>query len=252
MQPALVNRQKLATDKGNTPPNGVDMLELDRFFEDADDDPISAEGASRGVFFDRYRELSSIAMRLDQIEAEHGAVEARPNEFDELWRRRLALVRDIVETPATKVRDTIFKMSLLSSFLADGELRLALTCQCVQDCDQALVVEDETERDLKALEPGLWVACERVREDLAVAPTDGMAIPESWWRDLRDSVWAIARHQALTSVGLKAKGKIFQEVWCLANETDGLGALQMSYMRDFRALASAHLRKECDPICQAG
>jgi hypothetical protein len=228
------------------------MLELDRFSEDADEDPLWDDDASRGVIFAGYRELSSIAMRLDRIEAEHGAVETRPHEFDELWQRRLALVREIVNAPATKIRDAMFKMSLLTSFLADGELRLALTCQCVEDCDQALVVEDETERDLKALEPGLWAACERVRKDLAVTPTDGTAIPESWWRELRDAVWAVARHQALTSVGLKAKGEIFHEVWCFASETDGLGALQMSYMRDFKTLASARLHKERLPIPQAG
>jgi hypothetical protein len=85
-----------------------------------------------------------------------------------------------------------------------------------------------------------------------VAPTDGTAIPESWWRELRDAVWAIARYQALTSVGLKAKGEIFQKVWRFANETDGLGALQMSYMRDFETLASARLHKELRPIRQAG
>ena len=90
------------------------------------------------------------------------------------------------------------------------------------------MVEDETERGLEALEPGLWAACERVRKDLAVAPTDGTATPESWWRELRDAVWAIARYQALTSVGLKPKGEILQEVRRFANETDGLGALQMS------------------------
>jgi hypothetical protein len=228
------------------------MLNLDRFFEDADDDPIGGDNASRGLIFDRYRELSSIAMLLEQIEAQHGAVETRPHEFDELWRRRLVLVRDIVDAPATKIRDAIFKMSLLTWFLADGELRLALTCQCVEDCDQALVVEDGIERDLKALEPGLWAACERVRKDLAAAPTDRTTIPETWWRELRDSVWAIASHHALTSVGLKAKGEIFQEVWCFGSETDGLGALQMSYMTDFRTLASARLRKERLPIPPAG
>jgi hypothetical protein len=85
-----------------------------------------------------------------------------------------------------------------------------------------------------------------------VAPTDGTAIPESCWRELRDAVWAIARYQALTSVALKAKGKIFQKVWRFANETDGLGVLQMSYMRDFETLASARLHKELRPNRQAG
>ena len=85
--------------------------------------------------------------------------------------------------PATKIHDAVFKATLPTSFLVDGELRLGLTHQCVEDCDRALVVEDETERGLKALEPGLWAACERVRKDLAVAPTDGTAITESWWRE---------------------------------------------------------------------
>ena len=42
------------------------MLGLDRFFEDADDAPISAESASRGVIFDRYREFSALASALTQ------------------------------------------------------------------------------------------------------------------------------------------------------------------------------------------
>ena len=132
------------------------------------------------------------------------------------------------------------------------ELRLGLTHLCAEDCDRALVVEDEIERDLKAIEPGSSAACERVRKDLGVAATDGTAVPESWWRESRDAVWAIARYQALTSVGLKAKGEIFQEVWRFPNEIDGLGALQMSYMRDFETLASARLYTEFRPIRQAG
>jgi hypothetical protein len=46
----------------------------------------------------------------------------RPHEFDELWPRRLALVREIVDAPATKIHDAVFKVTLLNSFLADGEL----------------------------------------------------------------------------------------------------------------------------------
>jgi hypothetical protein len=228
------------------------MLSLDCSYEVANDNPIWGESASCGVIFERYRELSAIAVQLDQIEAEHGAAETRPDELDELWQRRLGLVREIVDLPATKIHDAVFKVVLLTSFLADGQLRLALTHQCVEECDRALLVGDETERGLKALEPGLWVACERVRKDLVLAPSDGAAVPESWWRELRDGVWAIARCQALTSVGLKAKGEIFQEVWRFANETDGLGALQMSYLRDFETLASARLHKELPPIRQAG
>jgi hypothetical protein len=82
---------------------------------------------------------------------EHGTPETRPHEFDELWQRRLALVREIVDVPATKIHDAVFKVTLLTSFLVDGELRLELTHQCVKDCDRALVVEDEAERCLKTL-----------------------------------------------------------------------------------------------------
>jgi hypothetical protein len=39
------------------------MLGLDRFFENADDDPISGDNAPRGVIFDRYREYSALAKR---------------------------------------------------------------------------------------------------------------------------------------------------------------------------------------------
>src|SRR6202167_6855431 len=87
--PCWVNLQTLATDKGNTPSNGVDMLELDRSFESADDDPMSGDNASCGVIFERYRDFSALAVQLDQIEAEHGAAETRPDEFDELWQRRV-------------------------------------------------------------------------------------------------------------------------------------------------------------------
>lgn len=48
---------------------------------------------------------------------------------------------------------------------------------------------------------------------------------------------AIARYEAMTPVGLKAKGEIFQEVLRFASATEGLSALQMSYMQDFRFLA---------------
>ena len=80
-------------------------------------------------------------------EVEHGAAETRPHEFDELWQRRLALVREIVDVPTTKT------------------------------------------------------------------PRRGLRF---------------------------------------ANETDGLGVLQMSYMRDFETLTSARLHKELHPIRQAG
>ena len=38
--------------------------------------------------------------------------------------------------------------------------------------------------------------------------------------------------------------EIFHEIWRFAEETEIWGALQMSYMRDFGALAAARLRDE--------
>jgi len=53
-----------------------------------------------------------------------------------------------------------FKVNLLTSFLSDGELRLELTHPCAEDCERALILEDETERGLKAVEPGLRAPCQ--------------------------------------------------------------------------------------------
>ena len=71
--------------------------------------------------------MGSLQALQDPIEAEHTAAETRPHEFDELWQRRLALEREIVDVPATKIHDAVFKVTLLTSFLADGELRLGRT-----------------------------------------------------------------------------------------------------------------------------
>jgi hypothetical protein len=79
---------------------------------------------------------------------------------------------------------------------------------------------------------------------LAAAPADDEAVRESWLAQLREAILAIAGHQAETSLGLKAKGEIFHELWRVADETEALGALQMSYLSDFRALASARLSDE--------
>jgi hypothetical protein len=127
-----------------------------------------------------------------------------------------------------------------------------LTQLCVEDCDRALAVEDEAERCLRHLEPSLWSACQEVRDKLASAASEEDALTESWWRDFRDAVRAIAQYQALTPLGLRAKGEIFHEVWGFASETDSLGALQLSYMRDFSALAAARLdRKDLALLRQA-
>src|SRR4029077_13437711 len=110
-KPCWVKLQTLATDKGNTPSDGVDTLDLDRFFEDADDDPISAESASRGVIFDRYREFSARARRLKADEKRLGMA-THSQELEALWERRSQLARELVDTAAPAIADVVFKMTI--------------------------------------------------------------------------------------------------------------------------------------------
>jgi len=100
----------------------------------------------------------------------------------------LALAPEIVDAPATKIHDPVFQRELTNFIPCGWELRLGLTHPSAEDCDRAFIDEDETERGVKALEPCLWAACEPSSQGLGVAPTDGTAIPESRWRQLRDAV----------------------------------------------------------------
>ena len=121
------------------------MLGLDRFFEDADDDPISAESASRGVIFDRYREFSALARRLEADEKSLGMA-THSQELEASWERRSQLARELVDTPAPAIADVVFKMTIVSSLVAEGEVRLGLTQQCVEECERALAVETVAEQ----------------------------------------------------------------------------------------------------------
>ena len=215
------------------------MLRVESLHELAKDNQEWRDECSSGILFNRYREFALIATRLKHLE--ESCADGMDHGIGELWERRRSLVDQIVVASPATIEDAIFKATILSSCLADGELQLGLTSQCVEDCDRLLSVEHETERCLKALEPTLWTACQRVRDELVAGRADAAALTECWWMEFRDSIRAIARHQALTSVGLKAKGEIFQEVSRFANETEGLDALQMSYMRDFGALAFVRL-----------
>ena len=71
------------------------MLDLDRFFESADDDQMSGDNASCGVIFDRYREFSALARRLEADETSLG-MEMHSQELEALWERRSQLARELV------------------------------------------------------------------------------------------------------------------------------------------------------------
>ena len=219
------------------------MLGLDRFFEDADDDPISAETASRGMIFDRYREFSALARRLEADEKSLGMA-THSQELEALWERRSQLARELVATPAPAIADVVLKMTIVSSLVAEGEVWLGLTQQCVEECERALAVETVAEQCFMALEPALWSSCQQIRQKLAATAAEDFEFSETWWDEVCEGVHAAACHQARTPVGLRAKGEIFREIWLFAEETELWRALQMSYMRDFGALAAARLHCE--------
>jgi hypothetical protein len=72
----------------------------------------ASSSASRPTLTLSARKRSARRRRATQ---NNGASETRPHEFDELWQRRLALVREIVDVPATKIYDPVFKAILLTS-----------------------------------------------------------------------------------------------------------------------------------------
>jgi hypothetical protein len=219
------------------------MLDLDRFFESADDDSMSDDSASYGAIFDRYHEFSALAQRLEADETSLG-METHSQELEALWERRAQLARELVDTPAAAIADVVMKMTVVSSLVAEGEVRLGLTHQCVEECERALPVETVGEQGFMALEPGLWSSCRQVLQRLVAAKAQDFEFSEAWWEEVREGVRATACHQARTPVGLRAKAKIFHEIWLFAEEAEMWGALQMSYMRDFRALAAARLRDD--------
>ena len=147
------------------------MLDLNRSFENADDDPMSGDNASCGVIFDRYREFSALARRLEADETSLG-MEMHSQELEALWERRSQLARELVDTPAPAIADVVFKMTLVSSLVAEGEVRLGLTQQCVEECERALPVETVGEQGFMALEPALWSSCQQILQRLVAAAAE--------------------------------------------------------------------------------
>jgi hypothetical protein len=186
-------------------------------------------------------EFSSIVVRLDQIDEQRRRLELDISQADELTAHRLRIVQQIVEARAPGIKDAVAKVTILSSLLCDGELQLGLTQQCLADCDLALAVDGEPEQSLTGLEPDLWNACQRVRTAMQEGRADPEALCVIWWREFTTALRAISRYEATTRIGLKAKGAIFHEVLRFASATEGLEALQISYMRDFRSLAYARM-----------
>jgi hypothetical protein len=219
------------------------MLDLDRCFEDGEDDRIFGDNASRGVIFERYREFSALAKRLDVDEKSLG-VAMHSQVLEALWERRSQLARELVDTPAPTISDVVFKMTIVCSLVEEEEVTVGLTPQCVEECERALAVEIGSEESFKTLEPALWSSCQQIRQKLAASSAEDFEFSDAWWTEVFKDVDVATCQEARTPVGLRAKGEIFHEIWLFTPKAELWGALQMSYLRDFGALAAPRLRSE--------
>jgi hypothetical protein len=215
--------------------------------------------SKRSAFWERWCEFAVVVSHLNQLEAEAptGNGEESTEEINELWRKRAQLATEIVGAAVATVEEAIFKVTVTAKLLSEGEIRVILTPQCLKDCDRALAVDDGGEQCVKTLEPDLWAACLRVREQIAETDEDAEPLGSTWWRDLQNLVSEIAGYEATTRASLRAKGQVFQDLFDFASLMGGLSALQMSYVRDFEKLAYRHLRDKdslltrrtvCSPI----
>jgi hypothetical protein len=218
---------------------------LQRLNEEGDEPQQTCERWSkRSAFWERWCEFAVVVSRLNQLEAEAatGNGEESTEEINELWRKRAEIATEIVDAAVATVEEAIFKVTVTASLLSEGEMRVILTPQCLEDCDRALGGDAGGEQCVKTLEPSLWSACFRVREQIAEVDEDAETLGLIWWRDLQNLVREITGYEAMTRAGLRAKGQVFQDLFDFASLMDGLRALQMSYVRDFENLAYRRLR----------
>ena len=168
-----------------------------------------------------------------------------------LWQRRAVLAESIVAAPARTIGDSIVKAVMTAGLLAEGEVEVVLTPQYIEECDRALAEDGDEEQCLRVLEPELWALCQRadeLRSELEARWDDreGFCIASAW-AELRKSVWSVAHHKTMTRVGLRAKGKVFQDLVSVVSVTDGLVALQNAYLRDFNHLSFRRLHGQDSP-----
>ena len=113
----------------------------------------------------------------------------------------------------------------------------------MEECDRALAQDGDGEQCLRALEPELWALCQRVEKQTAALEarwdwvkqseegggsndTRDRHSPAAAWDELNEAVWSVARYEAMTTVGLRAKGKIFRDLMAFVTDMNGLFALQ--------------------------
>ncbi len=209
-------------------------------------------------------EFSAVASQLKRAEATKGGSK-QVDHIVALWRKRSELAKRIVEAAASKIEDVVLKVAMTAFLLLEGDLRVGLTPQSLEECDRALAQKGDGEQCLKALERELWALCERVEHQTATlearwdcvkrsekvgGPNDaraGFSLARAW-NELNESIWSVARYETMTPVGLRAKGTMFRDLLALVGAMDGLSALQDSYLRDFDHLAYRRLHGKDSPM----
>src|SRR5271166_1709786 len=251
---------------GNMEP---DMLRGDEFIGcgcsyGGDSQQSSRGWENQGPVWRIFYEFSATASQLKRAEAPKGDSK-QVDDILALWRKRSELAKRVVEVAAPKIEDVVLKAAMIAFLLLEGDLRVGLTPQCLEECDRALAQEGDGEQCLKALESELWALCERVERQTAALEArwdcveqseeiggpndarDGFSLARAW-NELNESIWSVARYESMTPVGLRAKGTLFRDLLALVGAMDGLSALQDSYLRDFDHLAYHRLHGKESPM----
>jgi hypothetical protein len=209
-------------------------------------------------------EYTVVTSRLKQIEAAEGRSD-QDEDVEALRRKRAELAKGIVDAAAPTIQELLLKVAMTASFLSEGEVGVSLTPQYLEECDRALAQVGDEEQCLGALEPELWALCQRVEELTAALEARWDCVERraeegrsndsrdrhslaAAWDELHESVWSVARYETMTTIGLRAKGKIFIDLMAFVTDMDGLFALQDSYLRDFDRLAYRRLHGKDSPM----
>ena len=107
-----------------------------------------------------------VTSRLKRVEAIKGHSN-QVDDIDALWRKRAELAKRIVDAAAPTIEELLLKVAMTASLLSEGEVRVVLTPQCLEECDRALAQDGDGEQCLRALEPELWALCQRVEQQTA-------------------------------------------------------------------------------------
>ena len=248
---------------------GPDMLRGDEFIGcgssyGGDSQQSSRGWENQGPVWRSCYEYVVVTWRLKHVEAVQGHSHQN-DDIVALWRKRAELAKRIVDAAAPTIQELLLKVAMTASLLSEGEVGVVLTPQYMEECARALAQDGDGEQCLRALEPELWALCQRVQEQTAAIEArwdcveqseeagrsddlhDGFSLAMAW-AELHESVWSVARYETMTTVGLRAKGKIFSDLLDFFSAMDCLFALQDSYLRDFDHLAYRRLHGKDSPM----